>query len=87
MRLLPRFLRVFVAPGYLKPPSTKGPTVLDTLRQKAAEAAKALIAVATPIITSLVIDLMGDLTAWAVAAIAAGATGAAVWLVPNRPPA
>lgn len=85
-RLIPRFLRVLLCPGYLEPPK-KGALMLETIRQKAAEAAKAIVAAVTPIVVTLVADLMADLSAWAVAGIIAGGGAVAVWLTPNRPPA
>lgn len=86
MRLLPRFVRVLFASGYLQP-TKKGTTMLSELKQKAAEAAKAIVAAATPIVTAFVVDAMADLSVWGVGVIAAGATAFMVWLVPNRPPA
>lgn len=82
---LPRFLRVLIASGYLAP-NGKEPSMLASIKQKVAEAAKAIVGLAMPIIVTLVADIMADLSAAAVTAIVAGGTGLMVWLVPNRPP-
>lgn len=49
-----------------------------------AEAAKAIVGAATPIVTAAVADVIAELSALAVAGIAAGATALTVWLTPNR---
>lgn len=82
---LPLFVRIIFGPGYLNPNGKEAP-MLATIRQKAAEAAKAIVGLAMPIVLALVADVMADLSAAAATAIAAGATGLMVWLVPNRPP-
>lgn len=89
-RLIPRFLRVLIGFGFIEPP-TKGKTMLRELAgriaQKAAEAAKAIVGLATPIVTQLVIDILAEVSDAAQVAIVAGATALMVWLVPNKPPA
>lgn len=52
---------------------------------KIQESAKALIAVATPIVTALVTDLLLDMSNKSTGWIAVAATTIAVWLTPNRP--
>ena len=60
--------------------------MLASITQKAAEAAKAIVAVATPILVDLVVDVMAELSAGLQTAIVAGATGLVVYLVPNKNP-
>lgn len=85
MRLIPRFLRVLFAPGFLAPDG-KEPHMLASITQKARVAAKAIVAVATPILVDLVVDVMAELSAGLQTAIVAGATGLVVYLVPNKNP-
>lgn len=59
-------------------------SLLDSLATKAAEAAKAVVGVATPIVTTFVTEALADVSAFVVGLIAAGATGVAVWGTPNK---
>lgn len=47
------------------------------------ESAKAIVAVVTPIISTLVVDLLADVSRDSEVGIAAVATAILVWLVPN----
>ena len=60
---------------------------MSKIINRAAEAAKAIVAAATPIVTAAVVDILAELSTLATGAIAAGATMLTVWLVPNRKPA
>lgn len=60
--------------------------MLASITQKARVAAKAIVAVATPILVDLVVDVMAELSAGLQTAIVAGATGLVVYLVPNKNP-
>jgi hypothetical protein len=54
------------------------------IRTRAAQAAKALVAVATPIIVAAIADIVADVQAGVVAAITAAITGAVVYSTPNK---
>jgi hypothetical protein len=54
------------------------------IRVRAAQAAKALAALATPIIVAAIIDIVADVQAGVVAAITAAITGAVVYSTPNK---
>lgn len=58
---------------------------METIKRLAAEAAKAIIAVVTPIVVALIVDVFTELSGMAVGGITAAATGAAVYAVANRP--
>lgn len=60
---------------------------MNKIINRAAEAAKAVVGAATPIITAAVVDIVAELSTLAVGGIAAGATLLTVWLTPNRKPA
>ena len=57
---------------------------MDAIVAKLLNAAKAIVAAATPIITAVILEVVADLGVLATSAIAAGATGAIVWLTPNK---
>lgn len=52
---------------------------------KARESAKALVAVATPIVSALITDLLLDMSTKSTGWIASVATVITVWLTPNKP--
>ena len=57
---------------------------MDAIVAKLLNAAKAIVAAATPIITAVILEVVADLGVLATSAIAAGAAGAIVWLTPNK---
>lgn len=59
--------------------------MFSTIKNRALEAAKAVVAVATPIITAAVVDIFAELQKGALVALAAGTTGLTVYLTRNRP--
>lgn len=58
--------------------------ILYRIRTRAAQAAKAIVAVATPIIVAAITDIVADVQADVVAAITAAITGSLVYLTPNK---
>lgn len=58
--------------------------MLTTIKNRALEAAKALVAVATPIVTSAIIDIIADIQRGVLVAIAGGATGLTVYFTRNK---
>lgn len=61
------------------------PTLVERITARAAEAAKAITAVAAPLITALVVDLLEIVGDEARNAIAVAVGGAGVYLTKNRP--
>lgn len=57
---------------------------MSKIINRAAAAAKAIVAAATPIVTAAVVDIVAELSTLAEGGIAAAATALLVWLVPNR---
>jgi hypothetical protein len=57
---------------------------MDAIIAKLANAAKAIVGAATPIITAVVTEVVADLSVLATSAIAAGATALLVYLTPNK---
>jgi hypothetical protein len=57
---------------------------MDAIIDKLANAAKAVVAAATPIITAVVTEVVADLGVMATTGIAAGATALVVYLTPNK---
>lgn len=51
---------------------------------KGAKAAKAIVALATPVLTTLALDVLAELSQGTEVGIAAAATALIVWLTPNR---
>lgn len=58
---------------------------VDRIGQLVAEARKALVAVGTPIVTALVIDVAAELSLLVTGAIAGAASGLVVYLTRNEP--
>lgn len=54
------------------------------IKTRAAQAAKAIVAVATPIIVAAISEIVADVQADVVAAITAALTGVVVYATPNK---
>lgn len=59
--------------------------LLRRARDRALESAKAIVGLATPVLTQLAVDTLADLSSSTELGIAAAATAALVWLTPNKP--